>query len=201
MAGILASSSETTMVSGDTAADNAFGGFVTASQITLTTTPTGTDYQWSMAKPSGASGRSDLSGSTGESVAFTPDVAGYYTVVAIVDSTTTYILRISVTQTAITTSYEAIRYSPKTDTSVSAPALGAATYYSDDADLLVEKDAAGTVRALGSRLRSYTVGTLPSASTFAAGALVYVSDETDGAQPAFSDGTNWRRFTDRAVVS
>ncbi len=32
-------------------------------------------------------------------------------------------------------------------------------------------------------------------------AFVYVSDETGGAQMAFSDGTNWRRFTDRTIVS
>jgi hypothetical protein len=32
-------------------------------------------------------------------------------------------------------------------------------------------------------------------------ALIYVSDEVGGAVPAFSDGTNWRRFTDRAIVS
>lgn len=31
--------------------------------------------------------------------------------------------------------------------------------------------------------------------------LVYVSDETGGGVPAFADGTNWRRVTDRAVVS
>lgn len=46
---------------------------------------------------------------------------------------------------------------------------------------------------------SYTVGTLPSAAT--AGLLIYVTDEAGGAMPAFSDGTNWRRITDRAVVS
>jgi hypothetical protein len=32
-------------------------------------------------------------------------------------------------------------------------------------------------------------------------ALIYVSDEVGGAVPAFSDGTNWRRVTDRAIVS
>lgn len=32
-------------------------------------------------------------------------------------------------------------------------------------------------------------------------ALIYVSDETGGAIPAFSDGSDWRRVTDRAVVS
>jgi len=34
-----------------------------------------------------------------------------------------------------------------------------------------------------------------------AGALLYVTDEAGGAVMAFSDGTNWRRVTDRAVVS
>lgn len=48
-------------------------------------------------------------------------------------------------------------------------------------------------------LRSYTVSTLPSAA--AARELIYVADETGGAIPAFSDGTNWRRVTDRAVVA
>lgn len=49
-------------------------------------------------------------------------------------------------------------------------------------------------------LKSYTVATLPTASLWTGG-IIYVTDETGGAQPAFSDGTNWRRFTDRAVVS
>ena len=48
-------------------------------------------------------------------------------------------------------------------------------------------------------LDSYTVGTLPSASP--AAQLIYVTDETGGAVPAFSDGTDWRRVTDRAIVS
>lgn len=48
-------------------------------------------------------------------------------------------------------------------------------------------------------LKSYTVATVPSAAT--AGGFIYVSDETGGAIPAFSDGTNWRRVSDRAIVS
>lgn len=48
---------------------------------------------------------------------------------------------------------------------------------------------------------SYTVGTVPSASAAGAGAQIYVSDESGGAVPAFSDATNWRRVTDRAVIS
>ena len=49
-------------------------------------------------------------------------------------------------------------------------------------------------------LETYTVLTLPDAAANARG-LIYVSDEAGGAVPAFSDGTNWRRLTDRAVVS
>ena len=47
---------------------------------------------------------------------------------------------------------------------------------------------------------SYTVSTLPSASTYA-GTMIYVSNETGGATVAFSDGTNWRRVQDRNIVS
>lgn len=49
-------------------------------------------------------------------------------------------------------------------------------------------------------LASYEVSALPDAATYARG-MIYVSDETGGAVPAFSDGTNWRRVTDRAIVS
>jgi hypothetical protein len=49
-------------------------------------------------------------------------------------------------------------------------------------------------------LPTYTVAGLPSAASNTRG-MIYVSNETGGAVPAFSDGTNWRRVTDRAVVS
>ena len=45
---------------------------------------------------------------------------------------------------------------------------------------------------------SYTVAGVPTAI---AGGVIYVSDETGGAVLAFSDGTNWRRVTDRAIVA
>ena len=48
-------------------------------------------------------------------------------------------------------------------------------------------------------LPSYTVAGLPSAATEAQ--FVYVTNEAGGPVPAFSDGTNWRRVTDRAIVS
>lgn len=47
-------------------------------------------------------------------------------------------------------------------------------------------------------LQRYTVATLPAAAT---DRLIIVSDESGGLVPAFSDGTNWRRVTDRAIVS
>jgi hypothetical protein len=52
----------------------------------------------------------------------------------------------------------------------------------------------------GQFLPEVTVTTLPDPATNKR-KLIYVSNETGGAQPAFSDGTNWRRLTDRAVVS
>ena len=49
-------------------------------------------------------------------------------------------------------------------------------------------------------LATYTVATLPDATLWLRG-LIYVSNETGGATLAFSDGTNWRRVQDRAIVS
>lgn len=49
-------------------------------------------------------------------------------------------------------------------------------------------------------LNSYTVATVPDA-TKSEQNIIYVSDETGGAVPAFSDGTNWLRATDRTIIS
>lgn len=48
---------------------------------------------------------------------------------------------------------------------------------------------------------SYTVATVPSAAECTAGASIFVSNESGGSVLAFSDGTNWRRVTDRAIIS
>lgn len=59
----------------------------------------------------------------------------------------------------------------------------------------------GTMPANGPiRLASYTVATVPTAADFPEG-VIYVSDESGGAVIAFSDGSNWLRVTDRAVIS
>lgn len=51
------------------------------------------------------------------------------------------------------------------------------------------------------RVASMAKTSLPSATDTGAGAMLHVPDEAGGAVLAFSDGTNWRRVTDRAVVS
>lgn len=51
------------------------------------------------------------------------------------------------------------------------------------------------------RIGSYAKADLPSASVNGAGSLVYVSDATGGSIVAFSDGTSWRRISDRSIVN
>jgi hypothetical protein len=60
-----------------------------------------------------------------------------------------------------------------------------------------------TTGALGAELFTLAPKTVAqlAALTATAGAIAYVSDETGGAVIAFYDGTNWRRATDRVVVS
>ena len=48
--------------------------------------------------------------------------------------------------------------------------------------------------------KTYTVLTLPTAASYPRG-VIYVSDQSTGAELAFSDGTNWRICSTRAVVS
>lgn len=48
------------------------------------------------------------------------------------------------------------------------------------------------------QLKSYTTSTLPPASV--AGGMIYVTDAVGGSVPAFSDGSDWRRVTDRVVI-
>lgn len=149
MAGILANSASETMTAGDTAADNTHAGYIVNEQITLSTTPTGTTYVWSLSKPSGATSRSDLSDSTSASVVFVPDFAGTWTVTCIVDGTTTYVLRLTATAVAITSVANAHRFSPVTDNAIPSPATGLTLYCSSDASNKMRlKNPSGTVLSL-----------------------------------------------------
>lgn len=49
------------------------------------------------------------------------------------------------------------------------------------------------------QLPSYVKTALPAVSP--AGRMIYVTNDVGGAVPAFSDGVNWRRVTDRAVIA
>ena len=125
MAGILCNSVSKTMLSGDTAADKVVTEYVSHERISLSVFPTGTTYQWSMAAPTdSATARSRLSDDTGATPTFIPDVAGIYLIACIVDGVTTYVIRVTVTSTAIAHLAEAIRLTPKADTAIPAPAAG-----------------------------------------------------------------------------
>lgn len=49
------------------------------------------------------------------------------------------------------------------------------------------------------QLPSFPVASLPSAAD--KGVLIFVPNESGGATVAYSDGTDWRRVTDGAIVS
>ena len=98
---------------------------------------------------------------------------------------------------------------------IGAPAVQALSFYTSNGTALTERvriNSAGNV-GIGTaspavaldvngpmRCKSYTVATVPSAAV-AAGQMIYVSNESGGAAMAFSDGSNWRRISDRAVIS
>lgn len=65
---------------------------------------------------------------------------------------------------------------------------------------VVDANNSTITNSLPHTMKSYTVATVPTASSYTGG-IIYVSDETGGATLAFSDGTNWRRVQDRAIVS
>lgn len=50
-------------------------------------------------------------------------------------------------------------------------------------------------------LPAYTLGALPTAGGGSAASLIFVSNATGGAVPAYSDGINWRRVTDGTIVN
>lgn len=71
------------------------------------------------------------------------------------------------------------------------------------ADLLVAEQSGSTVQVPAqfiARASSFNVAGLPAAASYQ-GCIALVLDEVGGTVLAFSDGVNWRRCTDRAVVS
>lgn len=186
MAGIIADSASQTMGAGDTSADNSRGGYLTRERITLSTNPTGSTYAWGLAAPVGsAAARSALTDSAAASPTFYPDVAGYYVVTCTVNGSTFYVLRLSITQAAVSTSVEAVRHQPKTNTAITAPALGQAVFHSSDTSLLSAKRSDGTVRTL--EARGYT----PTGSADTAGVAGDVA--YDASFLYIKTASGWRR--------
>jgi hypothetical protein len=65
-----------------------------------------------------------------------------------VDSTTTYVLRVTVTAVTIAESVQAASYQPLENAAIPTPTLGETLYYSDDLNSLAVKDSNGNVRPL-----------------------------------------------------
>lgn len=59
--------------------------------------------------------------------------------------------------------------------------------------------AGGPTGSLGVELPQFAKLNLPPATK--AARMIFVTDDVGGATPAFSDGTNWRRTSDRNVIS
>lgn len=146
MAGILANSVTNTMTTGTT--DAAVTGYLSGEAVTLSTNPAGTDYVWALSRPSGSTTRSELTGTTGASVKFSPDVEGYYVVTCTVDSSTVYVLRISVLAIGSVADRSVIRLAPILDAQVPTPATGVSLFCRSSTGLLAFKDSTGTVTNL-----------------------------------------------------
>jgi len=139
------------MTAGETGASASVSGFVVGEQVTLTTTPTGTNYAWIQSIPiSSGPAKSRLSDDTGASVSFVPDVGGIYVVGVQVDAVTVYTLSLSVTDTAVSSPYEAIRLQQIADAGVPAPVAGAVALYESIAlAQLVQKNDANRITPIG----------------------------------------------------
>jgi hypothetical protein len=141
MAGITAVSASQTLSSGSTSADNSSAGWVTGESILLGVTPSGSSYAWSQSVPSASTqARSALGDDDILAPSFTPDVGGTYVLSCLVSGVTQYTLKLTVQNAATSELEEALRWSPRLDTTITAPTLGLVQYFSDTFDNLSSKD-------------------------------------------------------------
>jgi len=147
MAGIAATSVTTTFAAAG--ADVAATGFLVNEQVTLSATPSGSGYAWSVAIPSdSAPGRSALDDDTDATPKFTPDVPGFYTITCLVDGATLYVLRLAVLAVATVRVCEVLHFPPMANAQVTAPQIGFKVFNSSDLPGMAKMDSAGTVSAL-----------------------------------------------------
>ncbi len=64
----------------------------------------------------------------------------------------------------------------------------------------ISRELRARTRGFPVALASFVKTDLPDATRWT-GSWIFVTDDVGGSIPAFSDGTNWRRATDRAVIS
>ncbi len=147
MAGILANSSSKTMTSGATSADVIVTGYLRNERVTLGVTPAGSSYVWALGLPSGSSSaRAKLTETTATTPAFTPDIGGTYTITCQVSGGTTYTMRLTALDSAVSEPAEALRFTPRADAQIATPAAGVAVYFSSTQSCLCLKTSTGTVR-------------------------------------------------------
>lgn len=179
MAGILANSASKTMLAGDTATDKAVSGYLVGEQVTLTVTPSGAAFAWSMARPVEGTGRSDLSAGTGASVKFTPDAEGYYTITCLVDSVTSYTIRIATVAIGTVTDVAAARHQALLNSQIPTPSVGLTLFNSSDAGGLAVKGSDGNVTALSAGVTErYATLTALRAAAPVASRYVFLSYRT-----------------------
>jgi hypothetical protein len=152
MAGILANSLSHQMVDGDTSPVNVVAGYVSGQVVTLSVTPTGSTYQWTLSNPSTSSrtrppALSDIQGAT---PTFTPDVGGFYILTCLVDGVTSYTLTLDVLDVAQPVNIPALLGQEVSESAVASPPGAALTVFkSKEQGIHVTKDSAGAVVALG----------------------------------------------------
>ncbi len=144
MAGIIATSI-TTNNSSSTSADKVVTGYLTGEQITLTTTPVGTAYEWILSSPSGST-NAVLNSSISPSPTFTPDIEGFYSLQCTVDLTL-YLIRISTVNVGTVDTIGVLRLQPLSDAQCPTPPAGASLYFSSDFGALAFKRTDGSIES------------------------------------------------------
>lgn len=154
MAGILANSASKTMTSGDTTIDNNESGYVSGEMITLSVVlpapeaVTGLTLEWGLSIPDSARpDRTRLITAGENSMRFTPEsgVSGYYVVTVVINQSTSYVIRLGVSEVSQVTVLGALNLMPVLEASVLPPNSGL-TLFVDVADnLLKSKDSDGNI--------------------------------------------------------
>lgn len=148
MSGITAVSATKSVDAGSTTVDNSVIGFVSKEQISLGLTGSPTTALWSISKPINSGSYCTISDENSVNPVFTPDVEGIFTVSCLVDGSTTYILRFSIVNIAVTSAISAIHFLPCLNSQIPTPSSGVTVFFSSESGQMSKKSTNGTVSAL-----------------------------------------------------